>query len=767
MSSPPAVRSGPVLVVAGMHRSGTSCVAGLLQSAGLFLGDRLLGGDPTNPSGHFEDLEFLDFHRRLLAAHGMSVDGFVAGVRIERFPGWAGREAADLVASRWSVPGPWGWKDPRTTLFLEAWHDIVPEARYLFVFRPPWEVVDSLFRRGDPAFARNPAFALQLWAEYNSRLLEFARGHEHRVLVRELSQVVTDPARLCDDIGDQLGVPLRQPRATVRPDLLHAAADRASLVAAASPACMAVLAELRSLAGSIVEPPDAEPAAAPERLEERLDRWRQSVRARSKPPAGRGREVFVGVPVYRGGAFVAETLRSIQNQDHREFRVCISLDGEDGAAEEACRPFLADPRFEMHVQPRRLGWAANLNWLMNRCTSEFFCFWQQDDLAATNFLDKLVTHASHYPEAVCVFADVQWFGSRIDRVESPSATGFALERVLRQIEAGDYVPFLGLIRGAVLPQVGPIRLTPHDSPLEDQVWLARLAGLGSWHRVPGTLYFKRGHASEAHLNWESLPHDAGRRPIWLEWGLGMLQAATAVAAPSEHGRLFEIVFDRLTRRRPGRWLFYDADIVGVEEQESMREELSALARERLGVVGDTDALLDRYAREVATRGSVELVTAGGEPGLAVLGGGWSDPESGGVWSDGTAAVLRLPIPDTGTWTVALHASPYPLGDPQRQVRVRAAGRTLASKTFGMPSAGEPEPLLFSVEGGRVVTIDLPWAVSPADLGGGPDGRRLGICLHRLTIRRNDGPDRDACAERAGSANDRDESAWGLFDYPHV
>lgn len=53
MSEPRAI------VVAGMHRSGTSLVASLCADAGVDMGARLLGPGPGNPRGHYEDLDVL------------------------------------------------------------------------------------------------------------------------------------------------------------------------------------------------------------------------------------------------------------------------------------------------------------------------------------------------------------------------------------------------------------------------------------------------------------------------------------------------------------------------------------------------------------------------------------------------------------------------------------------------------------------------------------------------------------------------------------
>src|SRR3954465_10726123 len=57
-----------VLVVAGMHPSGTSFLASLLHRGGCRMGEAMLAGDAHNRPGYFEDLEFLELNRRMLAA---------------------------------------------------------------------------------------------------------------------------------------------------------------------------------------------------------------------------------------------------------------------------------------------------------------------------------------------------------------------------------------------------------------------------------------------------------------------------------------------------------------------------------------------------------------------------------------------------------------------------------------------------------------------------------------------------------------------------
>ena len=60
-----------VVVVLGMHRSGTSAVARALQVVGVSLGSRLMPAMPgNNPKGFWEDVDFHAFNERLLVALG-------------------------------------------------------------------------------------------------------------------------------------------------------------------------------------------------------------------------------------------------------------------------------------------------------------------------------------------------------------------------------------------------------------------------------------------------------------------------------------------------------------------------------------------------------------------------------------------------------------------------------------------------------------------------------------------------------------------------
>jgi hypothetical protein len=268
----------PALVIGGMHRSTTSLAASILADAGLQLGDDLVAADSGNPHGHFEDVEFHLLLRRILAAHGLSEEGFTSADRID-VPAPARDEAAALVARRRGAGRPWGWKDPRTVLFLDFWAGLVPEARWLFVVRPPCEVVDSLYRRGDTAFRVNPRLAGEVWVAYNRRILDFVREHPEQAAVIRAADVVADHTTLVTRAAELLGTPLVAGPARFRPDLFTAGqpAHRDRLVRGVAPESYDLYRSLSALAGPArqeIEPVAGHPRPA-ELAEAGLIEWQR------------------------------------------------------------------------------------------------------------------------------------------------------------------------------------------------------------------------------------------------------------------------------------------------------------------------------------------------------------------------------------------------------------------------------------------------------------------------------------------------------------
>ena len=243
--------------------------------------------------------------------------------------------------------------------------------------------------------------------------------------------------------------------------------------------------------------------------------------------------VTLGVPVYRGELYLAETLGSILGQTHEEFEVIISMDGPQPECEEICRPFLRDSRFRVVTQPERLGWVGNLNWLMAEVTTPYWCYQQQDDLLEPRYLEVLVDHARLAPEAAVVYCDIVTFGTLSTTITQSSVTGSAVNRQLALLsEHLAAVAFRGLTRVEALRLGGGIPANEVESFACDTVWMAAVARWGELRRVPLELYRKRYHAANEHAKWTRWPVDQRTR-AWAVHCAAMLEQALLVEATVE------------------------------------------------------------------------------------------------------------------------------------------------------------------------------------------------------------------------------------------
>jgi hypothetical protein len=155
--------SAPALLVLGMHRSGTSCLAGMLAAAGVAAtGESLRNWD--NARGHFERLELVRLNEAVLFRSGGHWLGAPEGVR------WSEQEARErdrLLSQRVDGRAPL-LKDPRTLLTLPFWRASTVPFRALGIVRHPLAVARSLQAwRGLPL-----AQGLALWMAHDQALRE-------------------------------------------------------------------------------------------------------------------------------------------------------------------------------------------------------------------------------------------------------------------------------------------------------------------------------------------------------------------------------------------------------------------------------------------------------------------------------------------------------------------------------------------------------------------------------------------------------------------
>ncbi len=189
--------STSTIIILGMHRSGTSCLAGALEEAGLTLGnvDRK---KHTNPKGNRENLDIMHLNNAVLEGNEASWNSPPMGSCKWSKENCAARE--ELISS-YPKDAIWGFKDPRTLLVFEGWRNALPNAQLVATFRHPIAVAKSLnTRNGFPI-----EDGISLWTKYNTRLLEIVETQPVELVCFDWPTTRYNSAVL--EIAQQLGLP--------------------------------------------------------------------------------------------------------------------------------------------------------------------------------------------------------------------------------------------------------------------------------------------------------------------------------------------------------------------------------------------------------------------------------------------------------------------------------------------------------------------------------------------------------------------------------
>jgi hypothetical protein len=180
--------NGPRTVcITGMHRSGTSLAARVLQLLGVALGrpGSLMGPGPDNPVGYFEIRSMKELDDELLAHLGgawdrppILEDGWELDPGLDHFRTRAGNVLEDAFGAEPGRPPLMGWKDPRLSLLLPFWRTVTGIDTSVVVVRDPTEVASSLLARNGIGGTQ----AALLWLRYLLAAIANDPGH---LLVRQ------------------------------------------------------------------------------------------------------------------------------------------------------------------------------------------------------------------------------------------------------------------------------------------------------------------------------------------------------------------------------------------------------------------------------------------------------------------------------------------------------------------------------------------------------------------------------------------------------
>ena len=203
----PPGSKGVAILVAGMHRSGTSALTRVLDIAGCDLPKTLMKPQPDNTEGFWESQRVMDLNQELLASAGSSWDdwrpfdqGWYTSPKADEFR----ERAVELVQSEFSSSRLFVLKDPRMCRLLKFWIEVVEDSgAQPFIISPirsPFDVASSLHVRNDI----NPSVGYLIWLRHVLDAEAASRGLKRSYLRYE--QLLWEAHALVNRIGEDLGL---------------------------------------------------------------------------------------------------------------------------------------------------------------------------------------------------------------------------------------------------------------------------------------------------------------------------------------------------------------------------------------------------------------------------------------------------------------------------------------------------------------------------------------------------------------------------------
>jgi glycosyltransferase involved in cell wall biosynthesis len=207
----------------------------------------------------------------------------------------------------------------------------------------------------------------------------------------------------------------------------------------------------------------------------------------------------VGLPVYNGSAYVAESIEALLGQTFEDFELIISDNASTDDTGDICRRYAdEDSRVSYFRQPANVGLAPNHNFCVKKARGALFKWAAGDDLYARDLLEKCVAALDENPQVVLAHswtAMIDGDGAVSQANSYPLATSAsrAPERFRSLLNDSGGDDDGGVMRKDVLLRTA-MKESYHHA---DRTIIAELVLHGPFYQVPDWLYFRRDHPDRA------------------------------------------------------------------------------------------------------------------------------------------------------------------------------------------------------------------------------------------------------------------------------
>jgi glycosyltransferase involved in cell wall biosynthesis len=207
----------------------------------------------------------------------------------------------------------------------------------------------------------------------------------------------------------------------------------------------------------------------------------------------------IGLPVYNGEKYVAESLEALLGQSFTDFELIISDNASTDSTGDICRRYeKQDSRVRYFRQRQNIGLAPNHNFVAEQARSQLFKWASNDDLYARDLLERCIDALDKYPDVVLAHSwtamvDESGVVTKAFKYPLNTASQRAPERFRSLLFDSGGDDDYGVVRTEILRRTA-MKESYHHA---DRTIVAELSLYGRFFQVPDWLYFRRDHADRA------------------------------------------------------------------------------------------------------------------------------------------------------------------------------------------------------------------------------------------------------------------------------
>ncbi len=211
-------------------------------------------------------------------------------------------------------------------------------------------------------------------------------------------------------------------------------------------------------------------------------------------------KVSVGLPVYNGARYLADTLDCLLAQTYDDFELIIVDNASTDETQAMCQAYAdRDSRIRYYRNDENIGAAANYNRAFDLARGDYFKWSAADDLLEPTFLACCVDVLDQHQDVILAFTRTIAIDDNGNEIKRYPSKSFAADTDPRKrfrtwtLDPHPIVAVFGVIRRDVLARTRLIgKYSGSDRPL-----LSELSLLGRFYEVPDFLFLYRIHDSQS------------------------------------------------------------------------------------------------------------------------------------------------------------------------------------------------------------------------------------------------------------------------------